>query len=354
LDLAREKRVAMSRVGNKENAINGEDREDDAASLASWETPKAAASEDPGPRVPWKDYTQEDAVEAARQQVVNQQRYKEELRERIASFDADSDGNIDVRELRRVLMSDDNFKQVLAQVVGSVGALTSHIFDEMMALADTNQDGLLSPEEFYHFLVNEAARLAEKEPEKPASLSKGVVKVEHVKEAKHWAIRRLVTAHRRTGSPSPDPSPIREVSCSEDGEVDILGLVVREVPAPEPEPEKPEVSLEELVARELKEQSEFLSEMTHRRDHGRQQLSAAKKVERKHQETMRYMGARHRELLRKIAEKKISLPPLCPCGVACLEPHADNCCNNCVFYKNPHAYEQALSTLLASFEVSTL
>ena len=306
--------------------------------------------------MPWQDYTEEDLVLEEHLQAQQRQGHEAELRARMSTFDVDGNGNINVKELRRAMLSDETFKHVIAQVTGSVGGLSSHVFDEIMYSADTNQDGLLQPEELFDILVSHASRLAAPTAPEEKSLSQHVAKVEHVKAAKKWAVQRLTTAHQRSGSASPsvNMTPSRSLGGLEEEEEDILGQVVREMPVEPEEATEVELSLEEMVERELKEQSELLNEITHRRDHGRKQLTMAKKVERKHQETMRYMGARHRELMRKISEKKIALPPLCACGVACLEPHGDNCANNCVFYKNPHAYEQALATLLASYEVTSL
>eukprot|EP00967_Tisochrysis_lutea_P004659 scaffold5498_cov37-Tisochrysis_lutea.AAC.1 len=72
---------------------------------------------------------------------------------------------------------------------------------------------------------------------------------------------------------------------------------------------------------------------------------AAKKRAQKLLQTERYTEAR-RELLRKEAEaRKLTLPPLCACGLDPLDNHVDNCAVNCVFFKNPQAYSRALSGL---------
>jgi len=274
-------------------------------------------------------------------------------------MDSDKDGNIAVRELRQALLCDEHLKRALCKLVGPL-SITQNMLNEILSVADKNEDGLLQPQELQALLLREASRLSTEmaliEHPNSQQLSHHVTKVEHVKEARDWAVQRLTSAHQRSDDGTPHATPMRSPSQGSGldsviSDSDILGRIVREAPTLVEEPEEPQISLEELVARELKEQSEFLTEITHRRDHGRQQLDAARKIERKHQETMRYLGARHRQLLKKIAEKKIFLPPLCPCGVACLEPHADQCANNCVFYKNHHAYEQALATLLASYDV---
>jgi len=252
------------------------------------------------------------------------------------------------------------------RVVGPF-CVTQRMFDEILAVQNKKKNDCLRPTELLQLLISEAPRICGSPDQHEASVleesrpPQPVIKAVRDCEAKAWAKSRLAKSSRRSsrGNPSsssasPSRSPFgRHSHSAEQRELEeaLLGRIIREAPPPPPEEEEPQVSLEELVARELKEQSAFLSEITQRRDHGRQQLDAARKVERKHHETMRYLGARHRELLKKIAQKKITLPPLCSCGIACLEPHADQCANNCVFYKNHHAYEQALATLLASYDV---
>ena len=69
---------------------------------------------------------------------------------------------------------------------------------------------------------------------------------------------------------------------------------------------------------------------------------------RKERETERYIEALQAVLREKLESRNIDLPPLCSCGPTVWDAHPDTCANNCVFYKNPKAYANALSTLLAS------
>ncbi|XP_014816577.1 PREDICTED: coiled-coil domain-containing protein 15 [Calidris pugnax] len=76
-----------------------------------------------------------------------------------------------------------------------------------------------------------------------------------------------------------------------------------------------------------------------------------RKVEDKPQrnkEQARYIDALRAQMREKIKLYNIDLPPLCSCGSDFWDSHPDTCANNCVFYKNPKAYSQALQSVLSS------
>ena len=66
--------------------------------------------------------------------------------------------------------------------------------------------------------MTEASRLAAPVEPEERSLSQHVAKVEHVKAAKRWAVERLTTAHKRSGSASPSVTPQRSLNGIEEEE----------------------------------------------------------------------------------------------------------------------------------------
>ncbi|XP_016373827.1 coiled-coil domain-containing protein 15-like [Sinocyclocheilus rhinocerous] len=81
---------------------------------------------------------------------------------------------------------------------------------------------------------------------------------------------------------------------------------------------------------------------------------AAEKVQRRektkrNKESKRYIL---HNFPKAVMEKdKTELPPLCCCGDSFWDSHPDTCANNCIFYKNPKAYAQALQSVLLSCDL---
>merc|ERR1711894_784156 len=95
----------------------------------------------------------------------------------------------------------------------------------------------------------------------------------------------------------------------------------------------------------------FEREMVERELMERTQIEQRLKVQ-KNKEMGRFLEALKINLREKIKNQNIQLPPLCCCGDSVWDTNPDTCANNCVFYKNPKAYAQALQSLLASCDVA--
>ncbi|XP_016148241.1 coiled-coil domain-containing protein 15 [Sinocyclocheilus grahami] len=83
---------------------------------------------------------------------------------------------------------------------------------------------------------------------------------------------------------------------------------------------------------------------------------AAEKVQRRektkrNKESKRYIEAMQALMKEKLEKDKTELPPLCCCGDSFWDSHPDTCANNCIFYKNPKAYAQALQSVLLSCDL---
>lgn len=73
-----------------------------------------------------------------------------------------------------------------------------------------------------------------------------------------------------------------------------------------------------------------------------------KEKAQKCKEATRYIEALRAQMRERIMQEKVDLPALCFCGDNFWDSHPDTCANNCVFYKNPKAYAQALQSVLLS------
>lgn len=84
------------------------------------------------------------------------------------------------------------------------------------------------------------------------------------------------------------------------------------------------------------------------------EMNLAKKHKKlqKEREVERYIEALKANLREKLHSRNIVLPPLCSCGPTIWDANPDTCANNCVFYKNPKSYAKALSTVIASSNLS--
>uniref|UniRef100_A0AAY4CBL9 Coiled-coil domain containing 15 n=1 Tax=Denticeps clupeoides TaxID=299321 RepID=A0AAY4CBL9_9TELE len=61
---------------------------------------------------------------------------------------------------------------------------------------------------------------------------------------------------------------------------------------------------------------------------------------------MRYVDALRAQMKERIVQEKLDLPPLCSCGDSFWDSHPETCANNCVFFRNPRAYTQALHSVM--------
>ncbi|XP_063058730.1 coiled-coil domain-containing protein 15 isoform X2 [Engraulis encrasicolus] len=81
-----------------------------------------------------------------------------------------------------------------------------------------------------------------------------------------------------------------------------------------------------------------------------ERAEAVKRQEKaqKNKEASRYIEALRAQMRERISLERVELPALCCCGDGFWDSHPDTCANNCVFYKNPKAYAQALQSVLLS------
>lgn len=99
-----------------------------------------------------------------------------------------------------------------------------------------------------------------------------------------------------------------------------------------------------------KEEEDFLRAQEQKK----REMNLAKKHKKlqKEREMERYIEALKANLMEKLQSRNIVLPPLCSCGPTIWDANPDTCANNCVFYKNPKSYAKALSTVIASSNLS--
>ncbi|XP_021107584.1 coiled-coil domain-containing protein 15 isoform X4 [Heterocephalus glaber] len=79
---------------------------------------------------------------------------------------------------------------------------------------------------------------------------------------------------------------------------------------------------------------------------------AREKQQQREKEYVRYVEALRVHVQEKMKLYNITLPPLCFCGPDFWDAHPDTCANNCIFYKNHKAYNQALYSVISSSDVS--
>ncbi|XP_029428627.1 coiled-coil domain-containing protein 15 isoform X2 [Rhinatrema bivittatum] len=76
-----------------------------------------------------------------------------------------------------------------------------------------------------------------------------------------------------------------------------------------------------------------------------------KEKKQRNKENVRYIEALRAQMREKIKLYNIELPLLCCCGTDFWDSHPDTCANNCLFYRNPKAYTQALQSVISSCDM---
>ncbi|XP_062392101.1 coiled-coil domain-containing protein 15 [Sardina pilchardus] len=100
----------------------------------------------------------------------------------------------------------------------------------------------------------------------------------------------------------------------------------------------------------LAEREHLILERLRLEEEERAKTVRRKEKAQKSREATRYIDALRAQMRERITQEKVDLPALCCCGDGFWDSHPDNCANNCVFYKNPKAYAQALQSVLLSYD----
>ena len=206
------------------------------------------------------------------------------------------EGTVESERLRRELLTNESLRKAMMDAVGSA-SLTQEAFDAKFVQEEGH-----SVDQVLEVLLSLEA--SQRSPAPVSGLST------HNPDVLDWARERLSRclsgdsgglAQGHLDGATPSPGANRP----------SLGKVIEEraVPSPE-EPEDTQESLNALIEREMDQQRSFLFAIAREREEGRTELAAARAGERKHQETLRSLGATHRELMKKIADHKIELPQL--------------------------------------------
>lgn len=178
-------------------------------------------------------------------------------------------------------------------------------------------------------LQEKLRRDAEEKENNPATSSKFTRKINYLKPKRIRVLPKKKKSAKKASPHPPDKQELKHHTSS------ISDVIDKKTESPQISVVPP-TSSNDVVEESASKQSPIKTP---------QQLKAEKK---------RYMLALRNKLMEKVKEKNITIPALCNCGVSPFEDHATLCCNNCVFYDNPKAYVEALTSLLYSLQIDTL